>query len=309
MSTTGTVPAGVERLSGVAGAPPGLVGGEVDGEVDAAGTEPAAGSDPAPTLGDPSRALGDLAPALGDPARTESGRGVAPRPPARARERQATPRVSLTSDRIVAAGLGIADAEGLEAVSMRRVAAALGVGTMTLYTHVQDKDALLALMRDALFAEHLVTDLGPDWRTGLTRIARRTRECLLSHPWVLALGLRPALGPNKLRHIEQVLAAASGITSDPAAQRTIIHAVDDLVIGCATQELAAKALGADVPQPMCGLRRRIDADPALRGLLDSGVFPHLAQMLAGDAPFAAERFEQALTWLLDGIERTYRDGT
>lgn len=291
MSTTGTVPAGVERPSGVAGAPPGPVGGEVD----AAGTEPAAGGDPAP--------------ALGDPVRTESGRGAAPRPPARARERQATPRASLTSDRIVAAGLGIADAEGLEAVSMRRVAAALGVGTMTLYTHVQDKDALLALMRDALFAEHLVTDLGPDWRTGLTRIARRTRECLLSHPWVLALGLRPALGPNKLRHIEQVLAAASGITSDTAAQRTIIHAVDDLVIGCATQELAAKALCADVPQPMCGLRRRIDADPALRGLLDSGVFPHLAQMLAGDAPFAAERFEQALTWLLDGIERTYRDGT
>ncbi|MCK9901436.1 TetR family transcriptional regulator [Parafrankia colletiae] len=291
MSTTGTVPADVERPSGAAGEPPGLVGGELD----AARAEP--------------DAFGDPVPAFGDPVRTDSGQGAAPRPPTRARERQATPRSSLTSDRIVAAGLGIADAEGLEAVSMRRVAAALGVGTMTLYTHVQDKDALLALMRDALFAEHLVTDLGPDWRTGLTRIARRTRECLLSHPWVLALGLRPALGPNKLRHIEQVLAAASGITSDTAAQRTIIHAVDDLVIGCATQELAAKALGADVPQPMCGLRRRIDADPALRGLLDSGVFPHLAQMLADDAPFAAERFEQALTWLLDGIERTYRDGT
>ncbi|WP_255360478.1 TetR/AcrR family transcriptional regulator C-terminal domain-containing protein, partial [Frankia sp. EI5c] len=181
-----------------------------------------------------------------------------------------------------------------------------GVGTMTLYTHVQDKEELLALMRDALYAEHLVDDTGPDWRTGLSRIAHRTRASLLRHPWAVTLGLRPALGPNKLRHIEQVLAVASLLTDDTAAQRTIIHAVDDLVIGCAMQELSAKAIGADVPQPMCGLRRRIDADPALSALLDGGAFPHLSRMLAGTAPFAGERFDQALTWLLDGIERTYR---
>lgn len=221
-------------------------------------------------------------------------------------ERHAPARGALTPGLIVEAALRIADNEGLDAVSMRRVAAALGVGTMTLYTHVQDKDALLALMRDALFAEHLVEDTGSDWRTGITRIARRTRETLLRHPWAVPLGLRPALGPNKLRHIEQVLAVASRITPDPTAQRTIIHAVDDLVTGCAMQELSARAIGADVPQPLCGLRRRIDADPALRALLDSGSFPHLSRVLAGSAPFAAERFEQALTWLLDGIERTYR---
>ncbi|MCK9931861.1 TetR/AcrR family transcriptional regulator C-terminal domain-containing protein [Frankia sp. Mgl5] len=231
---------------------------------------------------------------------------VDPAKPRGAGDRPAASRAGLSRERIVAVALEIADAEGLDAVSMRRVAAMLGVGTMTLYTHVQDKEALLELMLDALTAEHLLADTGPDWRTGLTRIARLTRQSLLRHPWALALGLRPALGPNKLRHIEQSLAVASGLTTDPAAQRTIVHAVDDLVVGCAMRELAARAIEADVPRPLCGLRRRIDAEPTLRELLHSGEFPHLARMLAGDAPFASERFEQALTWLLDGIERTYR---
>ncbi|KPM50458.1 TetR family transcriptional regulator [Frankia sp. R43] len=220
--------------------------------------------------------------------------------------RQASQRGTLSPERIVAVALEIADSDGLDAVSMRNVAAALGVGTMSLYTHVQDKDTLLVLMRDAQFAECLVEDTGPDWRTGFTRVARQTRESLLRHPWAVALGLRPALGPNRLRHMEQVLTIAAEITDDPTAQRTIIHAVDDLVIGCATQELAARAIGADVPRPHCGLRRRINADPTLRALLASGEFPHLARVLAESSPFAAKRFEQALTWLLDGIERTYQ---
>src|ERR1700754_5304288 len=87
---------------------------------------------------------------------------------------------------IVAAAVRIADAEGVDAVSMRRLADELGVATMTPYTHVESKDELIDLMRDAVAAEMLLPEpLPDDWRTALRTIAHKTQDAFEAHPWSL----------------------------------------------------------------------------------------------------------------------------
>src|SRR5580658_10725345 len=91
----------------------------------------------------------------------------------------------LRREQIAATALAIADAEGFAAVSMRRVAAELGSGTMSLYRYISTKSELAALIDDALMAETVVPDeeLPGDWRSALTMVAYRTRDVYLRHPW------------------------------------------------------------------------------------------------------------------------------
>jgi hypothetical protein len=84
-----------------------------------------------------------------------------------------------------ATALSIADAEGFQAVSMRRVAQELGVGTMSLYYYVRTKDDLVAVMDDALMGEILVPSLPKGWKRAITEIALRTLAVFLRHPWAL----------------------------------------------------------------------------------------------------------------------------
>src|SRR5882757_7786496 len=99
----------------------------------------------------------------------------------------------------------IVAAAGIEAVSMRRLADELGVATMTPYTHVESKDELLDLMRDAVAAEMLLPEpLPDDWREALRAIALRTRAAYEAHPWSLdATPRRPRARLHRLRHVEQ----------------------------------------------------------------------------------------------------------
>ena len=108
----------------------------------------------------------------------------------------------LSREAIVAAAIGIADREGIEAVSLRSVAAALDAGPMRLYGHVDSKDALLALMVDAVHAE-LVRPPKGSVRKALTALAQSLRTSARKHPWFIGLlGGRPALGPNAFAHLE-----------------------------------------------------------------------------------------------------------
>jgi AcrR family transcriptional regulator len=124
-------------------------------------------------------------------------------------------RPSLTREKIVASAMALVDQEGIAALSMRRIAQDLGVGTMTLYHYVRTKDELLDLIDDAMMGELLLSDdeLPPDdWRKGLTAIAMRSREVHRRHPWIIRTldGLGNRIGPNGLRHFEQSLAAVAG---------------------------------------------------------------------------------------------------
>src|SRR5271154_7178526 len=112
-------------------------------------------------------------------------------------------KIRLTRETIAAAALSIADKEGFEAVSMRRVAREVGVGTMSLYYYVKTKDDLIAVMDDALMGEALLSSIPKDWRRALTEIATRTHAVFLRHPWALVAMLSAPPGPNALRPQEQ----------------------------------------------------------------------------------------------------------
>jgi AcrR family transcriptional regulator len=202
----------------------------------------------------------------------------------------------------VAAALRIADAEGLGAVSIRRVANELGAGTMSLYTHVASKDDLLDLMFDELIAEARPTrPPGPGWRAALTEMARRKRALCLRHPWaVLLYGRRPLLGPNAMRLFEEMLAAMHDLGADPATAWQVICAVDDYTLGFVQRETvygeAARQQGSALDEWESTI------DPYLRRVTESGDFPLLRALRPVLGRTDERSFEQGLNWLLDGIE-------
>jgi AcrR family transcriptional regulator len=209
--------------------------------------------------------------------------------------------------------VAIADEEGLEAVSMRKVAARLGAGTMTLYHYVRNKDELTALMDDFIMAELVVPadELAHDWREGLAQIARRSYAVFLRHPWIfehLSDEDEPNPGgPNALRHVEQSLAAAAKTGLDIAGQFELVALVDDYVWGHAMRSGAMHNRNAQEHA-----QERLEAVIAyLKAQLDTGEFPHMSAFV-GDDPMAAfervmemagdpGRFERGLQRLLDGI--------
>ena len=146
-------------------------------------------------------------------------------------------RARLTREEISRAALQIADADGIKALSMRRVASELGLGTMSLYYYVQTKAELLDLMHDAMMGE--VTSpraSSPSgWRDALELIARRALAAIQRHPWSLA-GPIATPGPNAMRHLDQSLQAVSELRVDLQTRFEIILMIDDYVFGYALRE-------------------------------------------------------------------------
>ena len=228
------------------------------------------------------------------------------------REEPSTRRPSHTRAEIAHAALAIADEEGYEAVSMRRVAERLGAGTMTLYHYVRNKDELITLMADEVMGEVLVPDgeLGGGWRPAMGQIARRTRAAFHRHRWALdRLGDgRP--GPNGIRHFEQTLEAVSALDLSDKRKFELISLVDDYVFGFCLREA----------QEMEEHRRGFPPDVLefFQRELDSGEFPNIREFLGDDIEAGVERiadllfdearFERGLELLLDGIEAGLRGG-
>ena len=142
----------------------------------------------------------------------------------------------LTQERIVRTALGIADAEGMQALSMRRVATELGVATMTLYRYVPGKDDLVLLMVDAAFGEERLPEPPPEgWRAQLELSARLHWAVARRHPWlarVISL-TRPQLLPNAMAHTEWVMRAMAGAGLDPATTLHIAVTMAGYVLGIA----------------------------------------------------------------------------
>ena len=220
-------------------------------------------------------------------------------------------RPRFSREQIAAAALAIADAEGFDAVSIRRIATALGAGTMSLYRYISAKSDLVALMDDAIMGESLIPDgeLPADWREGLAMIARYTRAALLRHPWAVqalqgggAVGQDGAFGPNGIRHFEQSLAAVADAPLDTAAKLDLITLVDDYVFGHVLRagEQQARSAGGDQ-------EHAAEIAGYIQRQIATGQFPHLerlthdpaAQTLA-DPGRLDERFERGLSALLDG---------
>jgi AcrR family transcriptional regulator len=221
---------------------------------------------------------------------------------------QASPRRQrLTQQVVVAAAVAVADAEGLDAVSFRRVATELDARTMTLYSHVSSKVELLDLMFDDLAAEILAQGpFPPTWREALTDLATRKRDLCRRHPWAVPLYTQyPRLGPRMLRLLDLSLAAAADLTPDPTRAWQVVCAVDDYTLGYLVRESSAR----EAP-------RRYNLTPAdyevtlhqlQAGIIARNDHPHLSAMLTAapagppsGSPLPGD-FAQGLTWLLNGI--------
>jgi AcrR family transcriptional regulator len=210
-------------------------------------------------------------------------------------------RPVLSRDAIVTAALTVADTEGLDAVSIRRVAADLGVRPMSLYTYIDRKEDLLALMMDEVNAEVLFgADLPSGWREAITAIARRTREVVLRHPWMTDLVAHNAgLGPNALRHVEESIKALRELGLSPRSTVEVISAVDKYVTGHIYFEVAKHSVAAVT----------VAHRPYFDALLATGEFPELSRLAKEDLAIdgTEDAFEHGLSWLLDGVAASIPD--
>jgi AcrR family transcriptional regulator len=217
-----------------------------------------------------------------------------------------------TREQIAEAALRIADQEGFDAVTMKRIAAELGAATMTLYYYVRNKNDIVALMHDAIVGDFLVPggDLPTGWREAIAEVARRTRTVLIAHPWSMSSLTEAQMGPNAMRHMEQSLVAVAGTGLPAQARLEIIWTVDDLVFGNVLRSVEsltrASAAAADPAMVAAAVEYGL-------GLLRSGEFPELTALYTESAGAAdqpgppmtedalASEFERGLASLLDGI--------
>ncbi len=228
-----------------------------------------------------------------------SGRGRAP---------------GYSRDQIARTAVGIADSEGLEAVSMRRIAREIGAGPMSLYRYVHDKDELHALMVDAALDEaedqHPDGDASGGWRAMLRDMGWSIRRLVLAHPWypVLQAGI-PAPSPRMVAGMESMMAAIDGLGLGVDEMLEIIMTVMTFAMGAAQDEtVEARAM----------LRHGLNAAqwqqrqaPYIRSLIESGDYPYLKRIIV-DANIPHEGaepiFGRALDRLIAGIAATLPSG-
>lgn len=215
------------------------------------------------------------------------------------------PRPRLTVQVIGTAALEIADADGLAAVSMARVAKRLGVTTMALYRYVASKDELVSVLLDLAVPAPAEPLTGQTWRERLERWALAQLEIAGRRPWMveqLTGAGRAALGPNQVAWVECGLAALDG-TGLPESLKVGIVGTLSLHLLTEGQVYAAAAASAGVPG--AGHVALLDWTAIFRGVVDPVTHPHLARALDADAfteDDAGDASDNlALTMLLDGV--------
>lgn len=215
-----------------------------------------------------------------------------------------TPKHGLSLAKIVRAAIDLADAEGLAAVSMRKVAERLGFTTMSLYRHVPSKADLIALMRDEVFGEQGAQVAEEDWRAGLTAWARDGLALYQRHPWLLdSAGTRIVPGPNAVAGFERALSMAARAGLAPSEVVASVTLLGGFVESAARQVLEmqrAEQQSGVSEEEWWGARNslfeRLDRYPTLSRLYSEGAY---------DTP--VDPFEFGLQRVLDGIAALIRD--
>ena len=199
---------------------------------------------------------------------------------------------------IAAAAIALADAEGMAAVSMRKIAAALGAGTMSLYNYVPKKEHLFDLMIDAVAGEYeLPPEPSGDPRADLTLLANEGLRVMRRHPWVPSLVMaRPSIGPNSVRCTEFFLAAVSGAGLRPGSEMELFAVFNGSLCQFAEFERSAAV--------SVGTQWQSDLITYLTGVIATGRYPHLAAVMTASAsapPDPAAMFARLLDRLITMI--------
>jgi AcrR family transcriptional regulator len=222
------------------------------------------------------------------------------------------PKPRFTVDDVAEAAIAIADADGVAALSMRRVAERLGVSAMSLYTYVPGKAELIDLMLDTVCAEVTAAGQGDGpgdggWRGRLTQVARQNWQSYLRHPWLLQVATsRPPLGPNLIAKYDLELSAVDGIGLTDIEMDLVVQLIGDYVHGAARTAVAATLVAQRTG--LTDDQWWEQAAPALEEVWVPGRFPTADRVGAAagaeyNAPGdPARAFAFGLECLLDGIE-------
>ncbi|MEO3978613.1 TetR/AcrR family transcriptional regulator [Streptomyces sp. CAU 1734] len=220
------------------------------------------------------------------------------------------PKPGLTLDRIVATAVEVADAEGLGAVSMRRLSTELGTGTMSLYRYVPGKAELLDLMLDR------VSDPGPcdapgpevyiDWRDSVWAIARGFRDLYRAHPWLLKVNqVRTVLGPSALQSLEAALTGLREIALSDAEKISVLISVQSFVTGIVRME--SEAAEATEATGQSHEEFWEEQEPFLDRAMRSGRYPTVAKLDPNAFGDEIDHFDFGLRRLISGIEVLIRE--
>lgn len=194
---------------------------------------------------------------------------------------------------IAAAALALADADGLGAVSTRRVAAAIGAGATSLYRYVRNRDELVELMLDTALGElDLSVPATDDWSADMLALADRLRALYRRHPWLLELAQRqPPLTPHSVALLEYALSLLSPVDAPGGAKMEAIA----LLIG-----LTAQLTGVELTAGRSSEDWQAAQLEYLTAVVTEGGHPHLAAALAGPPGPAGDLLERVLPRVLAG---------
>jgi len=219
------------------------------------------------------------------------------------------PKPRHSVEAVVQAAISLADAEGLAALSMRRVAEMLQLSPMSLYTYVPSKAELMDLMLDHVAGEIAEPDpaAGGDWRSQLTQLSRQRWAMAQRHPWLMQVAMhRPPLGPNVLAKAEATLRAIDGLGLSEMEMDQLTSLIGDYVRGAVRAALDAREVERE--SGMTDEQWWSKNTPLLAGLVDPARYPTTVRI--GEAyksgrmaaPDHERNFEFGLQRVLDGIE-------
>jgi len=206
-------------------------------------------------------------------------------------------RAPLTRDRIVRAGLEIADASGVEAVTMRRVGQELGFEAMSLYRHVKGKDDLLDGMLDVVLAEWELPSDDEPWAEAVRTSALSVHAALRRHPWAARLLMTPGhLRPARLGYMDRLLGALRRGGFDPDTTYHVYHLLDGHIFGFSLWEIAYTSAETTDEELVARFIASVPWDD----------YPHLTehrdQHMTDGAHREVSAFEVGLDLILGGLE-------
>jgi AcrR family transcriptional regulator len=204
----------------------------------------------------------------------------------------------LSRERVLGVAIGIADRDGIEALTMRRLASELGAGAMSVYYHVAGKDGIIDAMIEMVVGEMALPEEGPDWKAAMKAAALSAHEVLLRHPWATAMILsRPVVSRARLRQMDAILGRLRTAGFSAAQTDLAYHVLDSHIMGFTLWLVGIRA----------GLERLGDVTNAF-DLFDADALPHLAEHarehLRERGPDEPGPFEYGLDLILDGLERS-----
>ena len=234
------------------------------------------------------------------------GVGTVVRAPTRRTREHKPARGGLTVGEIIGSAIEIADAEGLMAVTMRRVAAALGVGVMSLYHHVPNRAELVRLMADAVFGQESLPEPGPDdWRARLETVARMHWQVYRRHPWVAAPAMtsavHPPLLPSAIAQVDWQLRTLEGLGLTHLDMIRAVSTLNSFVGGMALSH--AMEIEREQESGLSVEQRWAAAGVGFDELVDTGRYPTFANLTIDEsaATDIDALFDFGLQRHLDGL--------